>query len=247
LLLDEATSALDNQSQKEVQDTINQIILSEKLTVVVIAHRLSTVRDADKICVFDRGAFVQEGSHDELLSQSMENNVYKNLVAGQDTVAAHDSSETAEKPADKPASLQVTSASASNPAGGQELTSKESNEEPEHEYEKVWSNADIIAAAGGHGLLVVGLLAAIVAGAAMPVWALGFSDISLAFYMCEPWSPAVFLQQLQADPDLADAFSNRFSAVKLPEPIDGAWNSALVAETAEPYVALLSISITVGF
>ena len=242
LLLDEATSALDNQSQKEVQDTINQIISNERLTVVVIAHRLSTVRDADKICVFDRGAFVQEGSHDELLSQNIENNVYKNLVAGQDTVAAQDSSEIAKKPTDNPASVEVNGASARNLAEGQELTSKKSKEDPEHEYEKVWSNADIIAASGGHGLLVVGLLAAIVAGAAMPVWALGFSDISLAFYMCEPWSPAVFLHQLQADPDLADAFSERFSDVKLPEPIDGAWNSALVAETTEPYVPLLSIA-----
>jgi ATP-binding cassette, subfamily B (MDR/TAP), member 1 len=232
LLLDEATSALDNQSQKEVQDTINQIISSEKLTVVVIAHRLSTVKDADKICVFERGALVQEGSHDDLLSQSIPNNVYKNLVAGQDTVAAQESGGTTT------AAQKMATASASTP-GGQELSNTKKEDESqasEHEYEQTWNNGDIIAASGGHGLLIIGLLAAIVAGVAMPVWAVGFSDITLAFYMCEPWSPAVFLQELQADPEFAAAVSDRFGDARLPEPIDGDWNTALMAETAAPYV-----------
>lgn len=67
LLLDEATSALDTQSEKVVQDALDR--LSGGRTTLVIAHRLSTVRNADKIIVMDRGAVVEEGTHDDLLAR----------------------------------------------------------------------------------------------------------------------------------------------------------------------------------
>ena len=65
LLFDEATSALDNRSQAAVADTIHRL----RATRVVIAHRLSTVRKADRILVLDQGRIVQEGSFDELMAQ----------------------------------------------------------------------------------------------------------------------------------------------------------------------------------
>lgn len=68
LLLDEATSALDAQSEVLVQEALDK--LSKGRTTLVIAHRLSTVRDADKIVVMDKGVVVEEGTHADLLEQN---------------------------------------------------------------------------------------------------------------------------------------------------------------------------------
>ena len=65
LILDEATSALDTESERQVQQAIERLV--QDRTVLVIAHRLATVRDADEIVVLDAGAMVQRGTHEELL------------------------------------------------------------------------------------------------------------------------------------------------------------------------------------
>lgn len=67
LFLDEATSALDNISEKQIKDMLKD--LKGELTVIVIAHRLSTVIDADKIFVLEKGRLIEEGSHQELLNR----------------------------------------------------------------------------------------------------------------------------------------------------------------------------------
>ena len=67
LILDEATSALDSGSEEYVQQTVRQLRAAGK-TVIIIAHRLSTVMEADKIVVLDKGRPVQQGGHTELLS-----------------------------------------------------------------------------------------------------------------------------------------------------------------------------------
>ncbi len=66
LLLDEATSALDSESEAEVQRALERLM--EDRTVIVIAHRLATVRDADRIAVLDDGRLVELGRHDELVA-----------------------------------------------------------------------------------------------------------------------------------------------------------------------------------
>ncbi len=65
LILDEATSALDTESERLVQDALENLMKNR--TSVVIAHRLSTVRNADLICVFHEGEIVERGTHDELI------------------------------------------------------------------------------------------------------------------------------------------------------------------------------------
>ncbi|CAH8273487.1 unnamed protein product [Arabidopsis lyrata] len=65
LLLDEATSALDAESERVVQEALDRVMVNR--TTVIVAHRLSTVRNADTIAVIHRGKIVEEGSHSELL------------------------------------------------------------------------------------------------------------------------------------------------------------------------------------
>ena len=66
LILDEATSALDNQTEQAVMDAINN--LGKDITIILIAHRLNTVKNCDKIFKFQNGTIVDQGTYDELIT-----------------------------------------------------------------------------------------------------------------------------------------------------------------------------------
>ena len=78
LLLDEATSALDAESEAEVQEGINRAMKNR--TVIVIAHRLATTQEADKIVVFNKGQIVNIGKHVDLINKE---GIYKELCEKQ--------------------------------------------------------------------------------------------------------------------------------------------------------------------
>lgn len=80
LILDEATSALDTESEKLVQEALENLMRDR--TTLVVAHRLSTIRNADLICVMHEGQIVERGNHDELLAL---NGYYRRLIEMQQT------------------------------------------------------------------------------------------------------------------------------------------------------------------
>jgi len=80
LIFDEATSALDSENGALVQDAINNVINQKKITTIIIAHRLSTVKNANVIYVLNYGKIVEFGTHDELIEKNGE---YKKLISRQ--------------------------------------------------------------------------------------------------------------------------------------------------------------------
>ncbi len=82
LILDEATSALDTESEKQVQEALEHLMKDR--TTLVVAHRLSTIRNADVICVMHEGEIVEQGRHDELMAHD---GYYRKLVLMQNAKA----------------------------------------------------------------------------------------------------------------------------------------------------------------
>ncbi|CAM9115791.1 unnamed protein product [Phaeothamnion confervicola] len=80
LLLDEATASLDSESEHQVQEAIDGMMRERGMTLLVIAHRLSTVRNADRIVCIEKGRVVESGTHDELCRKA---GIYAKLVARQ--------------------------------------------------------------------------------------------------------------------------------------------------------------------
>ena len=78
ILFDEATSALDNESQEYIKKTIDDLVKDH--TVIIVAHRLSTIIDADTIYVIEKGKLVGSGTHKKLLKESL---AYQNLYTAE--------------------------------------------------------------------------------------------------------------------------------------------------------------------
>jgi ATP-binding cassette subfamily B protein len=70
LILDEATSALDSVSEKKIQTAVNNLVKNR--TTLIVAHRLSTIKEADRIAVIGQGGIIEMGSYDELMEKKGE-------------------------------------------------------------------------------------------------------------------------------------------------------------------------------
>ncbi len=79
IILDEATANVDPENEKELMEAISE--LTQEKTVIMIAHRLKTVRHADQILVVDKGQIVQRGTHDELMAQD---GIYRRFISGRE-------------------------------------------------------------------------------------------------------------------------------------------------------------------
>ena len=95
LLLDEATSALDSESEGIVQDALDRLLQTSDRTTIIIAHKLSTVKNADMICVVQEGRVAETGTHNQLIAKQGH---YFALVEAQKHVKKTDNSETESVP-----------------------------------------------------------------------------------------------------------------------------------------------------
>ncbi|XP_047150543.1 ABC transporter B family member 2-like [Vigna umbellata] len=185
LLLDEATSALDAESEKSVQEALDRVMVGR--TTVIVAHRLSTIRNADMIVVIEGGKVVEIGNHEELISNP--NNVYASLVQIQET--AFSQGHLSVDPYLGGSSRRLgESSSRTTSFRGSFRSDKESTSRAFGDgVESVGSSRHVsvkrlysmIGPDWPYG--VCGTLGAFIAGAQMPLFALGISHALVSYYM----------------------------------------------------------------
>ncbi|KAL4578988.1 hypothetical protein LXL04_015123 [Taraxacum kok-saghyz] len=174
LLLDEATSALDSESEHIVQQSLNTVMSNR--TTVIVAHRLSTVRDVDTIIVLKNGEVVEKGNHLELMSKGGE---YSGLVNLQASDRGSDSGQTGSNP---------QNSSIPERTDFQELdsittTPFEKSQSPARSLKHTPSIWDLVKLNQPEWpYAVVGSLGAILAGMQAPLFALGITYILTSFY-----------------------------------------------------------------
>ncbi|KAJ9152445.1 hypothetical protein P3X46_026010 [Hevea brasiliensis] len=186
LLLDEATSALDAESEKSVQEALDRVMVGR--TTVVVAHRLSTIRNADVIAVVQEGKIVEIGSHEELISN--QNSAYASLIHLQEAASFQRQSSIGPTMG-RPLSIRYS----------RELSHRRSSFGASFHSEK-----DSVSRAGADAMEpakprhvsakrlysmvgpdwaygVLGTFCAFIAGAQMPLFALGVSQALVSYYM----------------------------------------------------------------
>jgi len=167
LLLDEATSALDSESEKVVQQALDNIMSSKNQTVVVIAHRLSTIRDADRIAVIENGKVREIGTHDQLMARH--DGHYRKLQMYQDLGRAEAVKAVVRK--------NSSSIKDSKKGEGNERVSVNEKEvdEIDKAAHKENSKRAWLMASQDRGFFIIGGVGAILAGLIFPGWGFVFA------------------------------------------------------------------------
>ncbi|CAN8075644.1 unnamed protein product [Agarophyton chilense] len=171
LLLDESTSALDAQSERIVQEALEQA--AEGRTTITIAHRLSTVKNADVISVIDEGRVVEEGDHNSLLN--IEGGAYRTLVEFQNVEGKKQKEEKEEED-----SSVVLQPGVDDPTKATSLSKTLVEQEDKGELPAV--DKGVLRRALKMSLpdlpfILIGMLGAAVAGASFPVMAITFTEV----------------------------------------------------------------------
>ncbi|KAG2269699.1 hypothetical protein Bca52824_064254 [Brassica carinata] len=184
LLLDEATSALDAESEKIVQQALDNVM--EKRTTLVVAHRLSTIRNVDKIVVLRNGQVTETGSHSELITRGGE---YAALVNVQETEPQENPrsimSEAGKSQAGSSSSRRVSSSRrTSSFREVQVKTDKDSDGEDLSSSSTIWELIKLNAPEWPYALL--GSIGAVLAGAQTPLFSMGIAYVLTAFYSPSP-------------------------------------------------------------
>ncbi|VDL59798.1 unnamed protein product [Hymenolepis diminuta] len=188
LLLDEATSALDTHSERAVQTALDKAGVGR--TVIMVAHRLTTVRNADKILVVDKGVVKESGTHDELVQY---NGIYANML----------SSQTKKKNEEYSDSEPESDAEERTPPKGSKLTNVWKRTSRDGESESIASNttnASSLVVATRKNVLArafmlnkpefpiffFGLFISLLSGVIQPAFALLYSEMFKSFTMTDP-------------------------------------------------------------
>ncbi|KAJ8650519.1 hypothetical protein MRB53_003542 [Persea americana] len=183
LLLDEATSALDSESEKSVQEALDRVMIGR--TTVIVAHRLSTIRNADVIAVVQAGKIIETGTHDQLMANPY--SAYSSLAQLQE--AAFSSSQRPQlsdgpsisRPLSIKYSQELSRRTASFRQSDKDSQMAEANDPEKPKSVSMGRLYSMAAPDWAFG--VFGTIGAIMAGAQMPLFALGVSQALVAFYM----------------------------------------------------------------
>nr|DAD17830.1 TPA_asm: hypothetical protein HUJ06_019293 [Nelumbo nucifera] len=182
LLLDEATSALDAESEKSVQEALDRLMVGR--TTIVVAHRLSTIRNADIIAVVQGGRIVESGSHEELMLNP--NSAYASLVHLQETAPLQHQDSMGRSLSIKLSrelSRTTTSFGASF-RSDKESVGRYVAEDGEPEKKKPVSMRRMFSMVLPDWIYIIyGVTGAIMSGAQMPLFALGVTEALVAYYM----------------------------------------------------------------
>nr|CAB3476966.1 unnamed protein product [Digitaria exilis] len=160
LLLDEATSALDAESERIVQEALDRVMTNR--TTVIVAHRLSTVRNADTIAVIHQGTLVEKGPHNELLRDP--EGAYSQLIRLQE------------------ANRQETRKGDSNVRAGKQMSDGSSNKLCDEIPQEVPLSRLASLNKPEIPVLILGSIASVISGVIFPIFAILLSNVIKAFY-----------------------------------------------------------------